>query len=99
MRVCPLLLVVLAACPSSRESPRPVRSESAAPGARAVASAPASSAPCPERMLPIPAATFMMGTTLDDPNDRLHQVTLSKPYCIDRTPVTVAEYRQCVEAK
>ncbi|MDB4989891.1 MAG: Serine/threonine kinase [Myxococcaceae bacterium] len=40
----------------------------------------------------------MMGTTLDDPNDRLHQVTLSKPYCIDRTPVTVAEYRRCVEA-
>lgn len=54
---------------------------------------------CPEGMVYIPAATFMMGTTADDPNDQLHQVTITKPYCIDRTPVTVAAYSKCVEAK
>ncbi|HEY6880217.1 MAG TPA: SUMF1/EgtB/PvdO family nonheme iron enzyme, partial [Polyangiales bacterium] len=50
-------------------------------------------------MVSIPAATFMMGTTPEDPNDKLHQVTLTRPYCIDKVPVTVSAYRACVEAK
>jgi formylglycine-generating enzyme len=105
-----LFLVVLGACSASKESPRPVHAERAALSARPAdargesqevssSSAPHADARCPGGMVYIPAATFMMGTTPDDPNDRLHQVTLTKPYCIDRTPVTVREYRACVEAK
>ncbi|MDB4972111.1 MAG: Protein kinase, partial [Myxococcaceae bacterium] len=107
MRTLPLLLCLLAACPSSKQAPRAAAAESATPTADSrtqpadgsVARAGSTDARCPEGMVYIPAATFMMGTTVDDPNDRLHQVTLTKPYCIDRTPVTVADYRKCVEAK
>jgi formylglycine-generating enzyme required for sulfatase activity len=49
-------------------------------------------------MVPIPPGTFMMGTTPDDPREALHQVTITKPYCMDRVPVTVAQYRRCVQA-
>lgn len=74
-------------------APEALRAGADAPGASR------SDPRCPQGMVLIPPATFMMGTTLDDPNDRMHQVTITKPYCIDRTPVTVAEYRNCVEAK
>jgi formylglycine-generating enzyme required for sulfatase activity len=53
---------------------------------------------CPEGMAHIPGGTFMLGTTPDDSRDALHQVTITKPYCIDRVPVTVAAYRRCVQA-
>ncbi|HEX6241636.1 MAG TPA: formylglycine-generating enzyme family protein, partial [Polyangiales bacterium] len=53
---------------------------------------------CPEGMAYIPGGTFMLGTTPDDSRDALHQVTISKAYCIDRLPVTVAAYRRCVQA-
>ena len=53
---------------------------------------------CPEGMAYIPGGTFMLGTTPDDSRDALHQVTITKPYCIDRMPVTVAAYRRCVQA-
>jgi formylglycine-generating enzyme required for sulfatase activity len=52
---------------------------------------------CPSEMAKIPGGKFFMGT--DDKNDEererpAHQVTLS-PYCIDRTEVTVAQYKEC----
>ncbi len=55
---------------------------------------------CPEGMVRVPAATFQMGSpdgegrTNENPQ---HEVTLSA-YCIDRTEVTVGEYRACVAA-
>jgi serine/threonine protein kinase len=53
---------------------------------------------CPEGMLPVPAGTFWMGSdTLDQDNARpLHEVTLSA-FCMDRTEVTVAAYKQCAD--
>ncbi len=51
---------------------------------------------CPEGMVHIPGGTFVMGSDRT-PREAKHQVTLS-PYCIDRTEVTVAAYRACVEA-
>jgi formylglycine-generating enzyme required for sulfatase activity len=53
---------------------------------------------CQEGMAYVPGGTFMMGTTPDDARDALHQVTITKPYCIDRLPITVAEYRPCLQA-
>jgi eukaryotic-like serine/threonine-protein kinase len=61
---------------------------------------------CPEGMVYIPPGTFMMGfseaaavdlrkMSLSAPR---HQVTLTKPYCIDKTEVTRGAYRKCVEA-
>lgn len=56
-------------------------------------------AACPAGMVPIPGGEFWMGSAdgvgLDDERPR-HRVQLS-PYCIDRTEVTVAAYRACVD--
>ncbi|MEZ4390483.1 MAG: SUMF1/EgtB/PvdO family nonheme iron enzyme [Polyangiales bacterium] len=57
---------------------------------------------CPEGMVMIEPRPFMMGaqpgrggaTAAEGPP---HRVTLS-PYCIDRTEVTVARYRECVQS-
>jgi formylglycine-generating enzyme required for sulfatase activity len=52
---------------------------------------------CPEGMLRIPAATFMMGER-NDPTDARHRVTITKPYCIDRVPVSFRRFRACTAA-
>lgn len=48
---------------------------------------------CPEGMVLIPAGTFTMGDESVGATP-LHTVTL-RAFCIDRTEVTVAQYRQC----
>src|ERR1044071_7738022 len=61
---------------------------------------------CPEGMVYIPPGTFMMGfseaATREMPyysrSAPRHKVTLTKPYCIDRTEVTGGAYRECVAA-
>jgi formylglycine-generating enzyme required for sulfatase activity len=55
---------------------------------------------CPAGMVRVPAGTFRMGSPDEEggANEHpQHEVTLS-PYCIDRTEVTVREYRACVAA-
>jgi formylglycine-generating enzyme required for sulfatase activity len=55
---------------------------------------------CPEGMVLIRGQSFMMGSApgVGDPDESpAHRVTLS-PYCIDRTEVTVAQYRGCMQA-
>jgi formylglycine-generating enzyme required for sulfatase activity len=53
---------------------------------------------CSPNQIAIPAGTFNMGDPSNCLNERpVHTVTLS-PYCIDKTEVTVAAYRACVQA-
>ncbi|MGA7742108.1 MAG: formylglycine-generating enzyme family protein [Polyangia bacterium] len=52
---------------------------------------------CPENQVPIPGGTFWMGDQDLDKSKPVHKVALS-PYCIDKTEVTVAAYRACVQA-
>jgi len=51
---------------------------------------------CAANQVPIPSGTFLMG---DDALEAgpVHQVTLSA-YCIDKTEVTVAAFRDCVQS-
>jgi formylglycine-generating enzyme required for sulfatase activity len=55
---------------------------------------------CPADMILIPAGTFLLGapdgvgTEMERPRTEVHL----RPYCIQRTEVTVAQYRACVEA-
>jgi formylglycine-generating enzyme required for sulfatase activity len=51
---------------------------------------------CPDRMVPVPAGAFVMGSSGDDGPQ--HRVTLSA-FCLDRTEVTVKSYAACVIAK
>jgi formylglycine-generating enzyme required for sulfatase activity len=61
---------------------------------------------CPEGMVYIPGGTFTMGLSKGGLRDIAayarstapHKVTITKPYCIDRTEVTAGEYRKCVAA-
>lgn len=60
--------------------------------------------PSPEGMVTLPAGTFAMGCTVNDAecsdSERpAHQVTLSRPFALDRTEVTVQAYAQCVKAR
>jgi len=77
--------------PASAPSPVP----EPAPGTRSPSrTAPASVHGCAANQVPIPGGTFWMG----DPDyaKPIHKVTLS-PFCIDKTEVTVAGYRACVQ--
>ncbi|HEX3070627.1 MAG TPA: SUMF1/EgtB/PvdO family nonheme iron enzyme, partial [Thermoanaerobaculia bacterium] len=52
--------------------------------------------------LPIPAGTFTMGCTkgdagCDENEKPAHAVTISKPFYLAKTPVTNAQYQQCVD--
>jgi formylglycine-generating enzyme required for sulfatase activity len=92
LTVVPMLIAVLVTgCPSSaskRVTAQPAVS-------RRTGSLPGS---CPERMVPVPAGTFRMGSPEgvgDDDEHPAHDVTLSA-YCIDKTEVTVKAYAACV---
>lgn len=52
---------------------------------------------CPENQVSIPGGTFWMGDQDLDRAKPVRKVTLS-PYCMDKTEVTVAAYRVCVQA-
>ena len=61
---------------------------------------PVAPAACPEGMLPIPAASFFMGSDekeVEDAERPAHRVTLHAT-CIDRTEVTASRYAACVES-
>ena len=50
---------------------------------------------CPLNMVPIPAATFSMGSQIGETNERpVHQVELTG-FCIDPIEVTVSAYSMC----
>ena len=56
---------------------------------------------CPEGEVFVPTtgpAGFTLGDA-GDPKNTPHQVVLTRPFCMDATEVTVAAYRECVEAK
>lgn len=98
-----LCLLVLAASCAKRQDPsnaaaKPSQVQASKPDAAPPSSHDSDDSRCPEGMAYIPGGTFMLGTTPDDSRDALHQVTITKPYCIDRVPVTVAAYRRCVQA-
>jgi len=49
--------------------------------------------------LRVPAATFQMGDDAGEPDERpVHAVTLTRPFRLQRTPVTVAQFRGFVQA-
>jgi formylglycine-generating enzyme required for sulfatase activity len=62
---------------------------------------------CPEGMVYVPGGTFMMGFSAamqrEMPNMATsaarHQVTITRPYCIDKTEVTGGAYRKCMAAE
>ena len=102
MRAATMLLLLLAAAQAIAQ-PTP------APPAKGAAATPASGAfrdcpQCPE-MVVVPAGTFVLGTSADEPEvdrDRGEApplpVTMSRAYAIGRYEVTVGEYRRFVEA-
>jgi formylglycine-generating enzyme required for sulfatase activity len=56
--------------------------------------------PCPEGFVPVPAGQFNMGAPETEPgywwgcdDETVHQVTLSRPFCLKRTEVTQAEWK------
>ena len=52
---------------------------------------------CPEGTVLIPAGTFIMGSADGEPREKPpHRVKLSA-FCMDKTEVTVAAYRQCTK--
>ena len=67
---------------------------------------PANADDCPEGMVYIPGGTFTMGLSKAGQRDLFedmryaapHQVTLTKPYCMDSTEVTARAYRTCIDA-
>jgi formylglycine-generating enzyme required for sulfatase activity len=60
--------------------------------------APPGVAGCAANQVPIPGGTFSMGSEHGNADQEpVHQVTLSA-FCIDKTEVTVAAYRACVQA-
>jgi formylglycine-generating enzyme required for sulfatase activity len=74
-----------------------VESASAPAPAPAPPPVPEPVAPCAANQISIPGGTFWMGSKDgDDDENPVHKVTLS-PYCIDKTEVTVAAYRECVK--
>jgi formylglycine-generating enzyme required for sulfatase activity len=83
----------------------PVVPPIASPAAPASHLAPARPRPAPQpasgcaaNQVSIPGGTFWMGDAdLDKDSKPVHKVTLS-PYCIDKTEVTVAAFRTCVQA-
>jgi formylglycine-generating enzyme required for sulfatase activity len=70
------------------------------PRARAAASPGAAERPCPAGMIRIPGGTLAMGTPPGDGYDdeRPQHPEQVASFCIDRTEVTVAAYRACVES-
>ncbi|MFT3771700.1 MAG: bifunctional serine/threonine-protein kinase/formylglycine-generating enzyme family protein [Minicystis sp.] len=78
--------------PRSSASPRSTGSASAAvqaPAASGAAAAPP--APPPPDMVQIAAASFKMGE-----KEALRDVTISRPFYLDKAEVTVRDYEQCV---
>jgi formylglycine-generating enzyme required for sulfatase activity len=56
---------------------------------------------CPGDMVYIPSGSFTMGKDGDSNTTGSYgaaKVTLTKPYCIDKNEVTIAQYRACVTA-
>jgi formylglycine-generating enzyme required for sulfatase activity len=56
---------------------------------------------CPPGEVYVPATGargFIMGRGEPGEPDQSHRVLLTRPFCMDETEVTVAAYRQCVEA-
>ncbi len=52
---------------------------------------------CPAGMAYVPEGWFLMGADADDPDAKPAHAVWLAAFCIDRTEVTVAAYRTCVE--
>ncbi len=53
---------------------------------------------CPPDMLPIPPGRFVAGQHKHRLLPTLRKITITKPYCIDRSEVTLEAYRRCQAA-
>jgi len=77
--------------PPAISTPAPVSPANATPPPQAASR-------CASNQVAIPGGTFWMGLEDGDSNEKpVHKVTLS-PYCMDKTEVTVAAYRACVQS-
>jgi formylglycine-generating enzyme required for sulfatase activity len=90
--------VVPSASHAPTPSATPSASTSAAPVASAVEAADASSKPIPEGMLRVPAGTFTMGKEDAKTGRPAHKVVLTHAFYMDRTEVTIEQYKACVAA-
>jgi formylglycine-generating enzyme required for sulfatase activity len=86
--------------PSASHPPAPSATPSASASAAPIASADAAPPPkpVPEGMLLIPAGTFTMGKEDAKTGRPAHRVTLTHAFYMDRTEVTIEQYRACVAA-
>ncbi|MGB8296935.1 MAG: SUMF1/EgtB/PvdO family nonheme iron enzyme [Polyangia bacterium] len=75
--------------------PTPAATSAAAASVPPPHPAPQSARGCAANQVPIPGGTFWMGD--QEIAKPVHKVTLS-PFCIDKTEVTVAAFRACVQA-
>ena len=74
--------------------PRPAQP----PALATTAALPHSASNCATNQIEIPVGSFWMGYEYGDSDEKpVHKVTLS-PFCIDKTEVTVAAFRACVQA-
>jgi formylglycine-generating enzyme required for sulfatase activity len=71
-----------------------------ADAAAASVEAPTTLAPeaCPPDMVHVPPGSFVMGVAKGDKLNPLRRVTLTRPFCIDRTEVTLEAYHRCQAA-
>lgn len=91
MRGMRALRIALVAVPLTLGAARARSAVGATPGTK-----------CPPGSVAVPAGTFAVGTTrmqaYEEDEQPRRVVTLTRPYCIDRTEVTVAQYAACVAA-
>jgi eukaryotic-like serine/threonine-protein kinase len=53
--------------------------------------------PCPEGMVLVPGDTFTMGSDDGDADEKPKHLVKLSTFCIDRTEVTVSDYRKCTK--
>ncbi|MBP0595192.1 SUMF1/EgtB/PvdO family nonheme iron enzyme [Paraburkholderia sp. LEh10] len=86
--------------PAPQTAPKAAPTPAPAPAATARAAAGGESKDCPACpvMISLPAGTFTMGSSSDDPSEKPpHQVTISAPFAIGKYEVTVEQWNACAD--
>ncbi|MDX9880730.1 MAG: formylglycine-generating enzyme family protein [Prolixibacteraceae bacterium] len=95
---CALLVFLVFSCSGTKNKPGQMASGSVENTAIKKESVPSSLENVEAEMILVPAGTYIVGSNTGIPNDApAHEVTL-KPYYLDKTPVTVAQFRKFVYA-
>lgn len=86
----------------AKAAPAPAAAAAAAPPAnyrQATAGTEIKDCPACPTLISLPPGSFTMGSNSSDPSEKpAHQVTLSAPFAIGKTEVTVQQWNSCVEA-